>query len=105
MPLDEDVLASLVCVKEMERQVEEQSAKRRDLETTLKLLEKDAWAKQATVAALRKQLEDIKTINQDISNKIRVPNVLFKDFFRSNACMVASGTHAEETCRLLSLAG
>jgi len=78
MPLDEeDVLASLVCVKEMERQVEEQSAKRRDLETTLKLLEKDAWAKQATVAALRKQLEDIKTINQDISNKIRVPSVLF----------------------------
>jgi len=78
MPLDEeDVLASLVCVKEMERQVEEQSAKRRDLETTLKLLEKDAWAKQATVSALRKQLEDIKTINQDISNKIRVPNVLF----------------------------
>jgi len=74
---EEDVLASLVCVKEMERQVEEQSAKRRDLETTLKLLEKDAWAKQATVAALRKQLEDIKTINQDIGNKIRVPNVLF----------------------------
>jgi len=62
----------LICAKEMERQVEEQSARRRDLEMTLKLLEKDAWAKQATVGALRKQLEDIKVINQDIGSKIQV---------------------------------
>lgn len=58
--------------EEMERQVEEQVGKRRELEITLKLLEKDAWAKQATVGALRKQLEDIKMISQDISNKVRV---------------------------------
>jgi len=56
----------------MERQAEEHLAKRHELEITLKLLEKDAWAKQATVGALRRQLEDIKMINQDIGNKIRV---------------------------------
>ena len=68
----EDLIVCHVCEKEMERQLEEQVAKRRELEMTLKLLEKDAWAKQATVGALRKQLEDIKMINQDIGNKIRV---------------------------------
>jgi chromosome segregation ATPase len=56
---------------ELERLLEEQTTKRRDLDNTLKLLEKDARAKQATVGALRKQLEDIKMINQDIGNKIR----------------------------------
>jgi len=61
-----------VCDEELERQLEEQMAKRQELEITLKLLEKDAWAKQATVGALRKQLEDIKVINQDIGNKIQV---------------------------------
>jgi len=69
---DEDFIVSHVCDEELERQLEEQAAKRRELEITLKLLEKDAWAKQATVGALRKQLEDIKMINQDIGNKIRV---------------------------------
>ena len=39
---------------------------------TLKLLEKDARAKQATVGALRKQLEDIKTINEDMAFKFKV---------------------------------
>jgi len=67
-----NVIVSCVFDKEIEKQAEEQVAKRRELEMTLKLLEKDAWAKQATVGALRKQLEDIKMINQDISNKIRV---------------------------------
>jgi len=52
--------------------VDEERSKRQELEITLKLLEKDAWAKQATVGALRKQLEDIKMINQDIGNKIHV---------------------------------
>ena len=66
------MIVSFVFDEEIERQAEEQVAKRQELEMTLKLLEKDAWAKQATVAALRKQLEDIKMINQDISNKIRV---------------------------------
>jgi len=66
------VIVSCVFHEEIEKQAEEQSAKKRELEITLKLLEKDAWAKQATVGALRKQLEDIKMINQDISNKIRV---------------------------------
>jgi len=61
-----------LCDEDMERQVDEQAVKRRELEMTLKLLEKDAWAKQATVGALRKQLEDIKNINQHIGNKIRV---------------------------------
>ena len=64
--------ASGLCDEDMERQVDEQAVKRRELEMTLKLLEKDAWAKQATVGALRKQLEDIKNINQHIGNKIRV---------------------------------
>jgi len=62
----------MFCDEELERQLEEQRAKRQELEITLKLLEKDAWAKQATVGALRKQLEDIKVINQDIGNKIQV---------------------------------
>ena len=82
----EDLIVCHVCEKEMERQLEEQVAKRRELEMTLKLLEKDAWAKQATVGALRKQLEDIKMINQDIGNKIRVTTWSFLVFLL-NLCV------------------
>lgn len=52
--------------------MEDQANKRREVEMTLKLLEKDARAKQATVGALRKQLEDIKGFSDDIASKLKV---------------------------------
>ena len=38
----------------------------------LRLLEKDIHEKQDTVVSLRKQMDDIKSINLDIYNKLQV---------------------------------
>jgi hypothetical protein len=65
----------------LEKQLEDQIGKKRELEMTLKLLEKDARAKQATVGALRRQLEDIKAINEDMMSKIKVLIAVFSCCF------------------------
>lgn len=47
----------------------------------MKLLEKDIHEKQDTIISLRKQLEDIKTINLEMYRKLQVsfnlPNITF----------------------------
>lgn len=43
-----------------------------EMEVALRLLEKDIHEKQDTVIGLRKQLDDIKTINLDLYSKLQV---------------------------------
>ena len=43
-----------------------------ELDMALRLLEKDIHEKQDTVIQLRKQLDDIKTINLEMYNKLQV---------------------------------
>lgn len=43
-----------------------------EMEVAMKLLEKDIHEKQDTIISLRKQLEDIKTINLEMYRKLQV---------------------------------
>lgn len=45
---------------------------KQEMEVALKLLEKDVHDKQDMIVSLRKQLDDVKTINIDINNKLQV---------------------------------
>ncbi len=45
-----------------------------EMEMAMRLLEKDIHEKQDTVISLRKQLEDIKTINIDLYNRLQSSN-------------------------------
>ena len=49
---------------------------KQEVEVAMRLLEKDGHDKQELVASLRKQLEDVKNINIDMSNRLQVCNVL-----------------------------
>lgn len=58
----------------MEKELELQIGMKTEMEVALRLLEKDIHEKQDTVIGLRKQLDDIKTINLDLYNKLQVGN-------------------------------
>nr|CAG4646166.1 EOG090X043H [Macrothrix elegans] len=56
---------------DLEKELELQMSMRAETEVALKLLEKDIHEKQDTIVSLRKQLEDIKTINLDMYRKLQ----------------------------------
>ena len=69
----------LTCVKtfqcplqERDKELELQRSMNQELDMALRLLEKDIHEKQDTVIQLRKQLDDIKTINLEMYNKLQV---------------------------------
>lgn len=53
----------------------EQSCVKAEMEVAMKLLEKDIHEKQDTIISLRKQLEDIKTINLEMYRKLQVSSL------------------------------
>ncbi|XP_055876154.1 RUN and FYVE domain-containing protein 2-like isoform X3 [Biomphalaria glabrata] len=57
--------------KDVEKELELQISMKTEMEMALRLLEKDIHEKQDTVISLRKQLDDIKTINLDLYNKLQ----------------------------------
>lgn len=52
-----------------------------ETEMAMKLLEKDIHDKQDTIVSLRRQLDDIKSINLDMYRKLQVGNLRFLAFF------------------------
>ncbi|KAJ8404531.1 hypothetical protein AAFF_G00337980 [Aldrovandia affinis] len=52
-----------------EKDVDVQMGVRQEMEQSMKMLEKDIYEKQDALLALRQQLEDLRTINQDLSHK------------------------------------
>ncbi|KAH9494897.1 RUN and FYVE domain-containing protein 2 [Bulinus truncatus] len=56
---------------DVEKELELQISMKTEMEMALRLLEKDIHEKQDTVIGLRKQLDDIKTINLDLYNKLQ----------------------------------
>ncbi|CAG5132021.1 unnamed protein product, partial [Candidula unifasciata] len=56
---------------DVEKELELQIGMKTEMEVALRLLEKDIHEKQDTVIGLRKQLDDIKTINLDLYNKLQ----------------------------------
>ena len=59
-------------VQEKEKELDLQRSMNQELDMALRLLEKDIHEKQDTVIQLRKQLDDIKTINLEMYNKLQV---------------------------------
>ena len=65
-----------VCVcalnKELERELELQVGLKQEMEVAMRLLEKDTHEKQDTLAALRLQLDQVKTLNLQMFHKAQV---------------------------------
>ena len=58
--------------QDVERELELQVCLKAETEMAMKLLEKDIHEKQDTIVSLRRQLEDIKTINLEMYRKLQV---------------------------------
>ncbi len=59
-------------LQEKEKELDLQRSMNQELDMALRLLEKDIHEKQDTTIQLRKQLDDIKTINLEMYNKLQV---------------------------------
>lgn len=66
------MLPSNVWRKELERELELQVGLKQEMEMAMKLLEKDTYEKQDTLAALRLQLDQVKTLNLQMFHKAQV---------------------------------
>lgn len=58
--------------QELERELELQLGLKQEMEVAMKLLEKDTHEKQDTLAALRLQLDQVKTLNLQMFHKAQV---------------------------------
>ena len=58
--------------QELERELELQMGLKQEMEVAMKLLEKDTHEKQDTLAALRLQLDQVKTLNLQMFHKTQV---------------------------------
>lgn len=56
----------------MERELEVQIGMKQEMEMSMKMLEKDVCEKQDALMELRQQLDDLRTINQQLSHKSQV---------------------------------
>ena len=62
--------------QDVEQELQLQLSMKTEMEMAMRLLEKDIHEKQDTVISLRKQLDDIKTINIDLYNRLQVARFL-----------------------------
>lgn len=59
-------------MQDVERELEVQIGMRQEVELCMKLLEKDVCEKQDSLLELRQQLDDLRTINLQLSHKAQV---------------------------------
>lgn len=59
-------------LKDVESELEVQIGMKQEMELAMKMLEKDICEKQDALAALRKQLDDMRMLNQQLSLKTQV---------------------------------
>ncbi|XP_062379876.1 RUN and FYVE domain-containing protein 1 [Sardina pilchardus] len=64
--------------QELEKELELQVGLKQEMEVAMKLLEKDTHEKQDTLAALRQQLDQVKTLNLQMFNKAQETGKLVK---------------------------
>ncbi|XP_031443261.1 RUN and FYVE domain-containing protein 1 [Clupea harengus] len=64
--------------QELERELELQGGLKQEMEVAMRLLEKDSHDKQDTLAALRHQLDQVKTLNLQMFNKAQETDMLVK---------------------------
>lgn len=73
--------------QELERELELQVGLKQEIEVAMKLLEKDTHEKQDTLAALRLQLDQVKTLNLQMFHKAQV-DTLQKRCFLLHATLI-----------------
>ena len=66
--------------KQVERELELQIQMKAESEMAAKLLEKDIHEKQDTIISLRRQLDDIKVINLEMYRKLQVSGLWYLHF-------------------------
>lgn len=66
-------------LQDVERELELQISMKTEMEMALRLLEKDIHEKQDNIISMRKQLEDIKTLNLEMYKKLQVRHRLTVD--------------------------
>ena len=76
----ETLLSCKMILQEKEKELDLQRSMNQELDMALRLLEKDIHEKQDTVIQLRKQLDDIKTNNLEMYNKLQV-SLIVKHMF------------------------
>ena len=59
-------------LQDVEKEMELQIGMKQEVEMAMRLLEKDIHEKQDSIFILRKQLDDIKAINLEMYNKLKV---------------------------------
>lgn len=64
--------SGFILCQELERELELQVGLKQEMEVAMKLLEKDTHEKQDTLAALRLQLDQVKTLNLQMFHKAQV---------------------------------
>lgn len=63
-------------MQELQKELELQVGLKQEMEVAMKLLEKDIHEKQDTLAALRQQLDQVKSLNLQMFNKAQVIKLL-----------------------------
>ena len=63
---------SCLLPQDVEKEMELQIGMKQEVEMAMRLLEKDIHEKQDSIFILRKQLDDIKAINLEMYNKLKV---------------------------------
>uniref|UniRef100_A0A3P8T0I9 RUN and FYVE domain containing 1 n=1 Tax=Amphiprion percula TaxID=161767 RepID=A0A3P8T0I9_AMPPE len=85
--------------QELERELELQVGLKQEMEVAMKLLEKDTHEKQDTLAALRLQLDQVKTLNLQMFHKAQVNTdwyvFLFASMLRQNVHLYKLGLENE----------
>ncbi len=64
-------------LKDVENELVVQVSMKQEMEMAMKLLEKDIHEKQDTLIGLRDQLDEVKTINVEMYQKMQVKHVFF----------------------------
>lgn len=70
--IEQVVLIQLLVVQELQKELELQVGLKQEMEVAMKLLEKDIHEKHDTLAALRQQLDQVKSLNLQMFNKAQV---------------------------------
>lgn len=60
-------------LQDVETELELQIGMKQEMELSMKMLEKDICEKQDALVELRQQLDDLRTINHELSHKSQVP--------------------------------
>ncbi|XP_039614495.1 protein RUFY3 isoform X11 [Polypterus senegalus] len=63
---------------DVEKELEVQIGMKQEMELSMKMLEKDICEKQDALVALRQQLDDLKTLNQELSHKSQSSDTLIQ---------------------------